>query len=70
MGRVNLLLDEELLREARRILVTSDDTATVTKALEEAVRIDKIRRLHRFVGSGIWSGDLAQMREDHSSDRD
>jgi hypothetical protein len=33
-------------------------------ALEEALRLKKIRSLWQFFGSGIWEGDLSEMRED------
>ena len=65
MKRTNLVLKEELLEEATRLLGQKTYSATVNLALEEAVRLVKIRGLRRFFGSGIWEGDLREMREDH-----
>ncbi len=39
-------------------------SAAVNRALEEVERIQKIRGLAGFYGQGLWSGDLADMRED------
>ena len=40
-------------------------SATVNKALSEVMRIRKIQNLRSFFGSGIWQGNLAEMREDN-----
>jgi Arc/MetJ family transcription regulator len=65
MKRTNLVLDEKLLEEATRVLGLKTYSATVNKALEEAIRIQKVRGLHQFMGSNLWEGDLAEMREDN-----
>jgi hypothetical protein len=39
-------------------------SATVNRALADAIRIRKIQGLRAFFGSGLWEGDLAMMRED------
>jgi hypothetical protein len=36
----------------------------VNTALEEVIRLRKIQSIPRFFGSGVWEGDLSQMRED------
>jgi hypothetical protein len=36
----------------------------VNSAPEERARLRKIRSISRFFGSGIWEGDLSEMRED------
>ncbi len=64
MKRTNLVLDEKLLEEATRVLGLKTYSATVNKALEEAIRVQKVRSLHQFMGSNLWQGDLAEMRED------
>ena len=64
MKRTNLVLDEKLLEEATRVFGLKTYSATVNKALEEAIRIQKVRSLHQFMGSNLWQGDLAEMRED------
>ena len=66
MRRTNLVLDGELLEEATRVLGVKTYSATVNLALKEAIRVKKLQGLRQFFGSGIWQGDLAEMREDHS----
>ena len=67
MKRTNLVLDEELLKTATRVLGAKTYSAAVNQALSEAIRTAKIRGLQEFVGSGIWDGDLSAMREDAKS---
>jgi Arc/MetJ family transcription regulator len=64
MKRTNLVLDEELLKTATRLLGAKTYSAAVNQALEETIRVAKIRNLAGFFGSGVWEGDLAQMRGD------
>ena len=64
MRRTNLVLDERLLEEAVRALGAKTYSSAVNIALEEVIRLKKIQGISRFFGSGIWEGDLAQMRED------
>jgi len=64
MKRTNLVLDEHLLAEATRVLAVRTYSAAVNTALEEVIRVRKIQSIPRFFGSGIWEGDLSQMRED------
>jgi hypothetical protein len=64
MKRTNLVLDEHLLSEATRVLAAKTYSAAVNTALEEVIRIRKIQGIPRFFGSGIWAGDLAEMRQD------
>ncbi len=65
MKRTNLVLNEERLEEARRLLGTKTYSETVNKALEEMVRTIKVRRIPEFFGKGLWIGDLAEMRGDN-----
>ena len=62
--RTNLMIDIELLKEAKKILGAETNSATVNEALEEVIRIGKIRALTNLFGTGVWSGDLAEMRQD------
>ncbi|MGD0014165.1 MAG: type II toxin-antitoxin system VapB family antitoxin [Bryobacteraceae bacterium] len=64
MRRTNLVLDEHLLEEATRVLGVKTYSAAVNRAIEEVLRVRKIQSLSAFLGSGIWQGDLAEMRED------
>jgi Arc/MetJ family transcription regulator len=65
MKRTNLVLNEQLLKEATRILGAKTFSAAVNKAMEEVIRIRKIQGLNHFFGQGLWKGNLSQMREDH-----
>ena len=64
MKRTNLVLDERLLIQATEILAARTYSAAVNIALEEVIRVRKIQSIPHFFGSGIWEGDLSQMRED------
>jgi Arc/MetJ family transcription regulator len=64
MKRTNLVLDGEVLEEARRISGAKTYSETVNKALSELVRLHKMRSIAEFFGKGLWKGDLAEMRED------
>jgi Arc/MetJ family transcription regulator len=64
MKRTNLVLDGDVLEEARRISGARTYSETVNQALAELVRQHKVRSIVDFLGKGLWKGDLAEMRED------
>lgn len=64
MKRTNLVLDDKLLDQATRVLGVKTYSAAVNLALAEVLRIRKIQKLPEFFDSGIWEGDLSEMRED------
>ena len=64
MRRTNLELDEQLLEQATRVLGAKTYSAAVNTALGEVIRLKKIQTIPQFLGTGIWKGDLAAMRED------
>ena len=64
MKRTNLVLDEQILKEATRELGLKTYSATVNYALKEALRMRKVAGLAEFHGSNLWEGDLAKMRAD------
>jgi Arc/MetJ family transcription regulator len=64
MKRTNLVLDEDLLKEATREMGLKTYSATVNAVLKEAVRRIHVRKLADFVGKIEWIGDLSEMRED------
>ena len=65
MKRTNLVLDGDLLNEARSISGAKTYSEAVNKALAEMVRLHKMRSIVEFFGKGYWKGDLAEMREDN-----
>jgi Arc/MetJ family transcription regulator len=64
MKRTNLVLDETLLEEATRLSGQRTYSRTVNRALADFVRRIKARRILELEGSGLWEGNLSQMRED------
>jgi hypothetical protein len=64
MKRTNLVLREDLLREAVAVSGEKTYSRAVEMALEDFVRRAKARRILELRGSGAWSGDLGAMRRD------
>ena len=64
MKRTNLVLDERLLDEALRLSGERTYSKAVGRALAEFVRRVKAGRILELAGSGLWEGDLAEMRGD------
>ena len=64
MKRTNLVLDERLLEEATRLSGQRTYSGTVNRALSDFVRRIKARRILELEGSGLWEGNLSEMRED------
>jgi Arc/MetJ family transcription regulator len=64
MKRTNLVLDEQLLQEAVRLSGERTYSRAVERALEDFVSRAKARRILELAGSGLWHGDLAEMRRD------
>jgi Arc/MetJ family transcription regulator len=66
MKRTNLVLDERLLEEATQLSGLKTYSKTVQAALTDFVRRAKARQILSLRGTGVWQGDLAQMRRDSS----
>ena len=64
MKRTTLMVDEGLLKEAVRLSGESTYSAVVWRALEDLVRRIRARRILDLRGSGLWEGDLSEMRGD------
>jgi Arc/MetJ family transcription regulator len=64
MKRTNLVLDEEILEEVTRLSGEKTYSAAVMRALEDFVRRAKAHQILELRGSGLWEGDLAEMRRD------
>jgi len=60
------MLDEELLEEAVRLAGVKTYSRAVNMALFDFVRRAKARRILELTGSGLWQGDLEQMRANRS----
>jgi Arc/MetJ family transcription regulator len=64
MKRTNLVLDEDILEEAMRVSGELTYSATVDLALREFVRRARARTILKLAGSGLWQGNLDEMRGD------
>jgi Arc/MetJ family transcription regulator len=64
MKRTNLVLNEKLLEEATQLTGAKTYSRAVEMALTDFVRRIKAKRILEFAGSGLWEGDLAEMRGD------
>jgi hypothetical protein len=69
MKRTNLVLDERLLEEATRLSGERTYSRTVDRALADYVRRIKAKKILELAGSGLWEGDLGQMRGDRPAKR-
>jgi len=58
------MLDENLLKEATRLAGGKTYSGTVNLALHDFVRRARARRILDLTGSGLWEGDLPEMRAD------
>lgn len=64
MKRTNLVLDERLLEEATRLSGERTYSRTVERALEDFVRRARAGKILELAGSGLWVGELSEMRRD------
>jgi Arc/MetJ family transcription regulator len=67
MKRTNLVLDADLLDEATRLSGEKTYSAAVQRALKDFVQRAKARQILELRGSGLWDGELDQMRGDRSA---
>ena len=66
MGRTNIVLDDELVRKARKLTRLKTKREIVGKALELLVRSESRKGILHYYGSGIWKGDLKRMRRNRA----
>lgn len=64
MKRTNLVLDAKLLDETLRVSGERTYSRAVERALADFVRRARARQILELAGSGLWEGDLGEMRED------
>ena len=62
MSRTNVDLDNRLMREALVLSHLSTKKAVLHLALQELVKRLKRRGVLKFMGSGLWQGDLERLR--------
>jgi Bacterial antitoxin of type II TA system, VapB len=66
MKRTSLVLDEKLLEEATSLAGERAYSRAVDRALAEFVRRAHAGTILDLAGSGLWEGDLGEMRRDAS----
>jgi len=64
MKRTNLVLDEHLLEETLRLCGARTYSQAVNEAMAEYTRRIKARKILRLERSGLWEGNLSDMRSD------
>ena len=64
MKRTNLVLDENILEQTLRLSQKKTYSEAVTIAMKEFIRVNEFSKIFEFQGTGIWSGDLSEMRKD------
>lgn len=62
--RTNIVIDDELMKEAQAVLGTKTKRQTVERALERAIRIGRQQDIIKFRGKLRWEGNLDAMRTD------
>jgi len=62
MGRTNIVIDEELVKKARKLTRLKTKREIVDAALELLVRTESRKGILKHYGAGIWKGDLKAMR--------
>ena len=62
MKRTNIVLDEELVAEAKKATGIKTTRELVDAALRELLRQKDIRKILELRGKVEWEGDLAEMR--------
>jgi Arc/MetJ family transcription regulator len=62
VSRTNIEIDDRLIRQARKLTGLKTKRRIVHLALESFVRAEKRKGILRYYGSGIWEGDLKELR--------
>lgn len=62
----NIDLDEELVETAMRLSGERTKRAVVHRALEELIRVERLRGLRAARGTLKWEGNLAELREERA----
>ena len=60
--RTNIVIDEKLVRKARKLTRLKTKREIVDAALELLVRSESRKGILKYYGSGIWQGDLKTTR--------
>ncbi len=66
MGRTNIEIDEQLIRQVRKLTRLRTKREIVNQALRLLVRAESRKGIVKYYGSGIWRGDFKAMRRNRS----
>jgi Arc/MetJ family transcription regulator len=62
MGRTNIVLDDDLIRKARKLTQLKTKRQIVDRALELLVRSEARKGILHYYGTGVWKGSLEESR--------
>lgn len=62
--RTNIVIDDELMREALRLTGLKTKREAVESGLRTLIRLRRQEEVRRFRGKLAWKGDLGAMRTD------
>jgi Arc/MetJ family transcription regulator len=62
VGRTNIVIDESLIRKARKLTRLRTKRQIVDRALDLLVRSESRKGILKYYGSGIWQGDRETAR--------
>ena len=65
MKRISVAIDEQLLEQAVAVSGEKTYARAIDRALRELVRRTAARSIEAFAGSGVWQGNLSEMRRDN-----
>ncbi|MDR1802962.1 MAG: type II toxin-antitoxin system VapB family antitoxin [Treponema sp.] len=60
--RTNVELDDVLVKKAMELTKIPTKKELLNKALEELIKSNERRKMIKFIDSGVWKGDLKEMR--------
>lgn len=63
--RTNIVIDDDLMRDALRVTGLKTKREAVELALETLVRLKNQEKIKQLRGRVAWNGDLEAMRADH-----
>jgi Arc/MetJ family transcription regulator len=66
--RTNVVLNEELLKQAKKLTGIKTTRQVIHEALETLVRLKEQGNVRALRGQLSWEGDLDTLRQDRSSD--
>ncbi len=67
MGRTNIVLDDELLKEAMKLSRAKSIKELVDRSLREFVKKQRRLAMLKMRGCCAWEGDLSQLRGDNDA---